>query len=136
MPLLGADTDIVVATTFQTNAEENVVYSREVFTRAGQTNLLCVSMFKAGKFEIRAQEIYHGGVRLLSIATDSHQSVSITTTANSPYEVILGFQPPNNELRKIAVWTTNAMVVDAFNCKDGVLSPEKSSVIQGLGLKK
>ena len=134
MSLLGADTDMLVTTTFQTNAEENVVYSREVFTRAGQTNLLCVTMFKAGKFEVRAQQIYHEGAQLASIATAPDQ-VTITTTANSPYQVIFDYRP-SHALRTITIWTTNGMVVDAFNCKDGILSPEDSSVFRGLGLKK
>jgi hypothetical protein len=129
-PLLGADTDMQVTSTLQTNAEKNLILAREVFTRAGQTNLTCVTIFRAGKFEVRQQEIYHGGIQLVSIAQAPDLSLTIRTSANSPYSVIFGYRS-SNELRTIGIWTTNNVLVDSFKCKGGVISPEESSAIGG-----
>jgi hypothetical protein len=128
MPLFAADTDIQITTTSQTNAEKNLVMTQEVFTRAGQTNLVRRTMYKAGSLEVRQQQIYHGGVRLAAITTGP--SIFFIKTADGfPYSVSFDYLA-SNDFRMVGIWTTNETLVDAFNYKDGILSPVESSLIQ------
>jgi hypothetical protein len=128
MPLLGAETDVQVTTTSQTNAEKNLVLKNEVFERAGQTNLVCRTMYKAGKLKIRLQQIYHGGVEI-AVLSGNHDEFLIQTKAWSPYWVSFNYGLSNN-LQAVLVWTTNDLIVDAFDCKGGILQPVESSLLQ------
>jgi hypothetical protein len=128
MPLLGADTDIQVTATSQTNIEKKLILTQEVFKRDGQTNLVRRTIYKAGKLKVRLHDIYHGGFKVAVLSTEPGISL-IDTKAGSPYEVTFNYGQSNN-LRTVLVWTTNDMVVDAFDCKDGILSPVESSLLQ------
>jgi hypothetical protein len=128
LPIFGADTDVQVVTTIQTNAERSLVFTQDVFTRNGQTNLMRTTLNKAGVLEVRTQRFYHEGVLVAEIATRP-SSFSIETTARIPYEVSFDFFSPSNQLWNIAVWTNNNVMVDAFTRSNGVFYPVESSVL-------
>lgn len=54
-PVFGADSGIRVFTTAKTNAETGSISMKVIFTRDGQTNLVCTTKTKAGAVQIRIQ---------------------------------------------------------------------------------
>ena len=60
--VFGADTGIRVVTTVKTNAETASIYTTDVFTRDGQTNLVRRTKTKACVEQIRIQRFYYQAV--------------------------------------------------------------------------
>ena len=121
-PVFGADTGIQVVTTAKTNAETASIYSRDVFTRNGQTNLVRTTKTKSGKLQIRIQTFYHEGMLIgdYVVMTDSS---GFTTEAGTPYSVSFEFWPSKE------IGTKDGVVLDAFTCTNGLFFPTDSSII-------
>jgi hypothetical protein len=119
--VLGADTGIRVVTTVKTNAEIAGIYTTDVYTRDGQTNLVRQTKTKAGVVQIRIQKFYHGGV-LVGDYVAMKDSSGFTTEASIPYSV--SFESGHsNELRSIVIGTKDGVILDAFSCTNGLLYP-------------
>lgn len=126
--VLGADTDVRVVTTAKTNAETASIYTTDVFTRDGQTNLVRRTKTKAGVLQIRIHRFYHDGV-LVGDYVAMQDSSGFTTEAGSPYSVSFEFWP-SKDVRSAVIGTKDGVVLDAFACTNGIFSPVESSVIQ------
>ena len=124
--VLGVDTGIRLVTTVKTNADTASIYTRDVFTRDGQTNLVRTTKTKGGVVEGRIHRFYHAGV-LVSDYDAIRDSSGFTTEAGCPYSVTIEFWP-SKEVRSV-VFGTNGVVLDWFTCTNGVFSPVDSSLI-------
>lgn len=125
--VFGADTGIRVVTTSKTNAESASIYTTDVFTRDGQTNLVRRTKSKAGEFQIRIQRFYHAGV-LIGDYVAMKDSSGFTTEAGVPYSVSFEFWP-SKDIRSAVVGTKDGTILDAFTCTNGVFTPMDISVI-------
>ena len=125
--VLGADTDLRLISTAKTNVETASVYTTDVFTRNGQTNLVRTTKTKAGKLQIRIQKFYHDGLRVGAYVA-SRDSSGFSVEPGCPYSVTVEFWP-SKDIRSV-VFGTNGVVMDAFMATNGVFYPADISVIQ------
>ena len=125
--IFGADTSVCVVTTTNTGADKASIYTRDVFTRDGQTNLVRTTKTKAGKLQIRIQKFYHSGV-LIGDYVAWKDSSGFITEAGIPYSVSFEFWP-SKDVRSAVIGTKDGVILDAFTCTNGVFSPADSSVI-------
>ena len=123
----GADTGIQVVSTSKTNAETASVYTTDVFTRNGQTNLVRRTKTKGGKLQIRIQRFYHDGA-LIGDYVAMRDSSGFTTEGGTPYSVSFEFWP-SKEIRSAVIGTKDGVILDAFTCTNDVFSPVASSLI-------
>ncbi|SRR6266536_6710882 len=86
--VLGADSDFGVVTTTKTNAETASVYTMDVFTLHGQTNLVRRTKTKSGVVQIRIHRFYHAGT-LVGDYIAMTDSSGLTTEAGTTYSVSL-----------------------------------------------
>jgi len=124
--VLGADNGIRVFTTVKTN-ESGVISTKDVFTRDGQTNLVRSTLTKAGVMQIQLHRFYHGGSLAGSFVARTNSS-GCTTEADSHYSLSFEFLP-SKEVRSAVIGTKDGVVVDMFNCTNGLFSPMESSLI-------
>jgi hypothetical protein len=127
LSVLGADTGIRVVTTVKTNAETASIYTTDIFTRDGQTNLVRTTMTKAGVVQIQIQKFYHSGV-LVGDYTASKYSSGFSTEAGIPYSVSFEFSH-SNELRSAVIGTKDT-ILDIFSCTNGIFYPIEAIRIQ------
>jgi hypothetical protein len=125
--VLGADTGIQIFTSAKTNAETASIYTTDVFTRDGQTNLVRTAKTKAGVLQIRIQKFYHGGV-FIGDYVAMKDSSGFTTEAGIPYLVSFEFWP-SKEIRSAVIGTKDGVILDWFTCTNGVFSPVESARI-------
>ena len=125
--VLGADTRIQILTSAKTNAETASIYTTDVFTRDGQTNLVRTAKTKTGTLQIRIQRFYHAGV-LIGDYVATKDSSGFTTESDIPYSVSFEFWP-SREIRSAVIGTKDGTILDAFTCTNGVFSPVESSEI-------
>ena len=126
--VLGADTGIRVVTTTKTNADTASIYTRDVFTRDGQTNLVRRSKTTTGVVQIRIYRFYHDGVHVGDYVT-MRDSSGFTTEANCPYSVSFEFSR-SKELASAVIGSKDGAILDAFSCTNGLLCPDEASRIQ------
>jgi hypothetical protein len=124
--VLGADTGIHVVTTVRTN-ESGSVSTKDVFTRDGQTNLVRNTSTKSGAVRIRVHRFYCQG-SLVGDFVAMPDSSGFTSEAGSPYSVSFEFDASHTP-KSAVIGTKGGVIVDAFNCTNGVFSPVESSVI-------
>jgi hypothetical protein len=125
--VLGADTGIQIFTSAKTNAETASIYTTDVFTREGQTNLVRTDKTKAGSLQIRIQRFYHTGV-LIGDYVAMKDSSGFTTEAGIPYSVSFEFWP-SKDIRSAVIGTKDGTILDAFTCTNGVFTPADISII-------
>jgi hypothetical protein len=125
-PVFGADTDILVVTTVRTN-ESGSVSSKDVFTRAGQTNLVRNTSTKSGAVRIRVHRFYYRG-SLVGDFVAMPESSGFTTEAGSPYSVSFEFDA-SHKPKSAVIGTKNGVILDAFGYTNGLFSPVESSLI-------
>jgi hypothetical protein len=123
--VLGADTGIRVVTTAKTNAEITSISTKDVFTRDGNTNLVRNTKSKAGVVQIRIHRFYHAGT-LVGMLTATPDSSSTTSEAGCPFALDFEYGP-SNTLKYAAIVSQDGILVDAFSCTNGILSPVPSS---------
>jgi hypothetical protein len=124
--IYGADTSIQVATTTKTNSSGGI-FTREVFTRAGQTNLVRTTMSRHGVVD-QSHEFYHGGV-LVGECWSMPDSSGFVTEAGSPYSVI-GKQWPPKGVSQVFICTKDRVVLDYFSATNGVFFPAGSAAVR------
>ena len=126
--VMGADTGIQVnSTTDKTGA-----FKMEVFTRDGQTNLVCDTRTKNGALIARIQTFYHDGSKIgasLTWATPDVQDYE--AEAGSPYSLTFRAHSPN-DTGFVYVHAKDGSYVDVFTCTNGVYYPAESSLIARL----
>ena len=125
--VFSADADLRVVTTVKTNADIASIYSTDVFTRDGQTNLVRTTKTKAGKFQIRVQKFYHSGV-FIGDYVAMKDSSGFTIEPGIPYSVSFEFWP-SKDIRSAVVGTKDGVILDCFSCTNGVFSPVEGSQI-------
>jgi len=123
--VFGADTGIRVVTTSKTNAETASIYTTDIFTRDGQTNLERTAKTKAGTLQIRIQRFYHAGV-LVGDYVATKDSSGFTTESGVPYSVSFEFWA-SKDIRSAVIGTKDGMILDVFACTNGMFSPIESS---------
>lgn len=123
--VLGADTSVRIVTTTKTNAETASVSTKDVFTRDGQTNLVRNTKTKGGAVQIRIHRFYHAGT-LVGMLTETPDSSSTTSEAGSPFALDFEYGS-SHQLKYAAIVGQEGVLVDAFACTNGVLSPVPSS---------
>jgi hypothetical protein len=125
---MGADTGIkVTSTTIIGGVSNSVVVKMDVFTRDGQTNLVCDTRTKDGDLIGRIQSFYHDGLKVgESIETpDVHDYVA---EASSPYS--LSFRARSlHDAGLVYIRSTDWSYVDMFLCTNGVYYPAERSMI-------
>jgi hypothetical protein len=126
--VFAADTGIRVVTTVRTNADTASIYTMDVFTRDGQTNLVRRTKSKAGIELIRIQRFYHAGV-LIGDYVAMKESSGFTTEAGIPFSVSFEFWP-SKDIRSAVIGTKDGVILDAFTCTNGVFSPDGSTLIK------
>ena len=131
-----ADTGIQVTTTTKTNAVSGVVFKMEVFTRAGQTNLVRTTVTRHGVSESPLHKFYHDGVLVGTYLTmpestmpDSPQFSVLTTEVDSPYSMIAKCWPSKNA-SQVFICTKHRVVLDYFNATNGVFCPADSAAVR------
>ena len=124
---LGSDGGIKVLTTAKTNAVSGTVLTRDVFTRAGQTNLVRSARSKGSVVDSATHRFYHSGDLVGEFATMPGCSY-FTTKAGSPYSVSFMFGP-SNETQSAWIRTKDNVIVDVFNYTNGMFSPAENSSI-------
>jgi hypothetical protein len=125
--VFGGDTGIHVVTTVKTNAETSNIYTTDIFTRDGQTNLVSTTMTKAGAVQIRIQKFYHSGV-FVGDYTATKYSSGFYIEPSIPFSVSFEFSH-SNELRSAVIGTKDS-ILDIFSCTNGVFYPAEAVRIQ------
>ena len=125
--IYGADTSIQVATTTKTNSSGGI-FTRDVFTRAGQTNLVRTAMSRHGVVESQIHKFYHDGV-LVGEYWSMSDSSGFITEAGSPYSVI-GKQLPSKGVSQAFICTKERVVLDYFSATNGVFYPADSAAVR------
>ena len=126
--VLGADTGIRIATTTSSaGVHHDGIYKTDVFTRDGQTNLICNTWTKDGALAMRTQSFYHDGLLVgKSMATPDFQDFA--TEASSAYSVRFTFGP-SNKTRFVYISAKDGEILDVFTCTNGVYYPADSHLI-------
>ena len=128
--VLGADTGIRVVTTVKTNTETAGIYTMDVYTRDGQTNLVRRTRSKVGTkgaVQIRIHRFYHGGL-LVGDFVATPDSSGFTTEAGTPYSVSFEFDA-SRSVKAAVISTKDGVVLDGFTCTNGIFSPIESSLL-------
>jgi hypothetical protein len=125
--VLGADSGIQVVSPAKTNTETASITMKDVFTRAGQTNLVRDTKTEVGVVQIRIHRFYHGG-SLVGDFVATRDSSGFTTEAGSPYSVSFEFDASHSPKSAI-IGTKDGVILDAFTCTNGIFSPIESSLI-------
>ncbi len=125
--VLGADNSIQIISSTKTNTETASIYSKDVFTRDGQTNLVRRTKTKAGVVQLRIHRFYHGGLLVGDFVSMSNSS-GFTTEAGTPYSMSFEFDA-SKTVKSAVIGTKDGVVVDVFNCTNGIFSPVESSII-------
>lgn len=120
--------EIRVVTTTYTVAETGVTTTVDVFTRDGQTNLVCGARTKDGSLLDRWQKFYHNDSLLGVYSTYNNGSSTIACFGGAPYTLSFVFVS-TNKLRCASV-VSNSVILDAFVCTNGIFYPADRSVIR------
>ncbi len=126
--LAATTNEIQVATTTNTVAETGVTTTVDVFTRDGQTNLVCGTRTKDGSLLDSWQKFYHKGSLLGVYSTYNNGSSTIHSIGSAPYTLSFVFVSTN--MMKCAFISTNSVMLDAFICTNGTFCPADRSVIR------
>jgi hypothetical protein len=131
-----ADTSMQVTTTTKTNAVSGKIFTMEVFTRSGQTNLVRTTVTTRGVSEGPLQKFYHDGVLVGTYLTmpestmpDSPDFSVLITEAGSPYSVIVKHWPSKNASQAF-ICTKDRVVLDYFTATNGVFYPADRSAVR------
>jgi len=117
--LIGAENDVRVFTTSTTNAENGLVYTKDVFTRNGQTNLVRVTKIVAGKIS-RIYRFWHAGQVVGNYL--AFPEGGAFNTESGPYCMSLKFEP-SGEILSVRLGDKDGLLLDEFRCTNGVISP-------------
>ena len=123
--VLGADSSIQVVT--KTFSAGHTDYKLEVFTRSGQTNLVCDTRTQAGALTLRIQSFYHDGLKI-GQAIETPDSLEFVAESDSSYS--LHFRPHSpHDAGSVYVSAKDGSVVDLFALTNGVYYPAEGHLI-------
>lgn len=128
--VLGAETDLRVISTAQTNAEK-IVVAKDTFTRDGQTNLIRITKI-AGGAVLRICHFYHAG-QVVGNFVELPEESTFNTEA-SPFCMSLKYGPAG-EIRSARIGDKEGRLLDEFTYANGVFSPVAGPLRQN-GLMK
>lgn len=126
--LMGAETDIKVTSETTGQGVDSQTIRKDVFTRGGQTNLVCVTWTKDGVFLARTQSFYHNGVKV-GMFREYPDFKAFNTENDSPYTVSYRIQAPS-EAGYVYIFAKDQSFVDIFTCTNGVYYPAESRMIE------
>ena len=126
--LAATTNEIQVATTTNIVAETGVTTTVDVFTRDGQTNLVCGTRTRDGSLLDSWQKFYYKGSLLGVYSTYKNGSGTIHSIASAPYTLSFVFVSTNK--MQCAFISTNSVMLDAFICTNGIFYPADRSVIR------
>jgi hypothetical protein len=118
--------EVHVVHTCRTN-ESGSISTREIFTRAGRTNLVRLTTAKDGAVQIQVHRFYHDGAHVGDYVVMKDSS-GFTTEGGCPYSVAIEFWP-SKDVRSV-VFGTNGIVIDAFMATNGVFCPADTAFIK------
>jgi hypothetical protein len=127
-PVLGADGGIHVFTTAKTNTETGSIFTKDVFTRDGQTNLVCRTTTKTGTVQFRVHQFHYGG-HLVGDFMQLPDSSVFRAEAGSSCSVAIEFDSSGNP-KSAGITAKNGVVLDMFSYTNGGFVPTERSVIQ------
>jgi hypothetical protein len=115
---------IQVAST--TRSSKSMAFKMDVFTREGQTNLVCDTRIKDGALLARLQTFYHDGFKV-GVFVENPNFQEFEVEPASPYYVRLRLHSPHDS-GLIYIIAKDGRIVDKFTCTNGVYYPssEKS----------
>jgi hypothetical protein len=128
---LGAETDIQVISQTTTNAEGGTGWTKDIFTRNGQTNLIRVTNVRPGQ-KWSVYHFYHAGQLVANFVADS-ASGRFNTEAG-PYCVSLTYGP-SGQIVSAAIGDKAGTYLDEFGYTNGLLSPIPGPIVRN-GLMK
>jgi hypothetical protein len=129
--LAGDTNSIQVMTTISTNTELGTLVTCAVYTRDGQTNLVCFTHTKNGAVCFRNQNFYHNGTLVGGFMDDTKYSGTLSF-GNAPYPYQLGFVFDNlsHEITSASI-QGNGRILDTYECTNGIFYPADASLIRG-----
>ena len=137
LSVFAADTnDIrVVSWTYKIMPEDSLA-TVEVFTRSGQTNLIRNTHTKNGVVLFRSQNFYGSGSEVGSYTYQNIHKIGngpdntiVGSVPGAPYYFNIAFDSSNRPLTA-HIMTTNFVMLDCFDCTNGVFYPTESSSIR------
>jgi hypothetical protein len=133
LSVFAADTnDIRVVTWSYKVLPEDSLATIEVFTRAGQTNLVRQTHTKDGVVSLRNQSFYYNGteVGIYTYQTKNPPDrTMIVSVPAAPYYFSVALDASNRPI-SAHIMSTNFIMLDSFRCTNGVFYPEGSSLIR------
>jgi hypothetical protein len=130
---MGADTGITVLSTtnYSGVGGSGIIkpntFKIDIFTRDGQTNLVCDTRTQDGAMVVRIQSFYHDGLRIgYSITMPEVQDY--VTEPGSPFSLSFRTRSPNGN-GYVYVRAKDGSYVDIFTCTNGVYYPADSHMI-------
>jgi hypothetical protein len=133
LPVFGADTnDVRIVTWSYKVLPEDSLATIEVFTRGDQTNLVRQTHTKDGVVLLRNQSFYHDGAEVgIYMYQVGHgpDITSVGSTPGAPYYFNIGFDASNRP-RSAHIMATNLVMLDWFDCTNGIFYPTDSSLIR------
>jgi hypothetical protein len=137
LPVFAADpNDIQVVTWTYKIMPEDSLATVEVFTRSGQTNLVRNTHTKDGVVLFRSQSFYGNGTEVGSYIYQNIRKIGngpdatmVGSVPGAPYYFNIAFDSSNRPL-SAHIMTTNLVMLDWFDCTNGVFYPADSSLIR------
>ena len=133
LSVFAADTnDIRVVTWSYKVLPEDSLATIEVFTRGGQTNLVRQTHTKDGVVLLRNQSFYHNGAEVGIYTYQARNGPDITSVGSvpgAPYYFNIAFDSSSRP-RSAHIMATNFVMLDWFDCTNGVFYPTDSSLIR------
>jgi hypothetical protein len=115
---------------------EDSLATVEVFTRSGQTNLVRNAHTKDGVVLFRSQNFYCNGAEVGSYTYQNIQKIGngpdatiVGSTPGASYYFNIAFDSSNRPL-SAHIMATNLVMLDWFDCTNGVFYPADSSLIR------
>ncbi|MEI8288410.1 MAG: hypothetical protein WCH99_02970 [Verrucomicrobiota bacterium] len=129
--------DIQVVSTPNYNTQPGIVMIKDVYTRDGQTNMVCDTRTKDGALRIRSQDFYHNGLLVGAYSTNTlyaYSRSSFYSVAGVPYGISLNLDYSNQ--MTVFITDTNHLVLEMYNSTNGIFYPADSSNIASVVFDK
>jgi len=129
--VFGADTSFQITTTTETNALAGSIFTMDIYTRDGQTNLMRTTETRQGVVDRRRQWFYHDGV-LVGEYYDYISTSFFIVEAGTPY-VVSEKHYPYIGCNQVIVQTKDYVVLDSFTAgTNGVFYPEDNAAVRNM----
>ena len=125
--VFGGDGNIRIVTTVRTNVETASIYTKDFYTRDGQTNMVRHTKAKTGVIQIRIHRFYHAG-SLVGDYVAMRDSTAFTTEASIPYSVSMEWDAFRNP-KSVVISTKEGVILDAFSYTNRIFSPVENLIL-------